>query len=399
MSAPKPHTLISTVGTSMFSNLRHLPDKAQDLKENPQTKDLENIEWRTIEKIKRHYNLSQWKALGRALVEIPGDTRLCGAEINSIYALANKDQLAIRQIVFFVSDTLDGKHTGEVLTAYIEGCKDTLGVHGVRCCSISGLQDKCPWGFRTRGLRNLVREVGEVVRNVGDPSFVAIDATGGYKAQIAVAALIGVALDIDVYYRHDKFGDIISFPPLPVTLDYEIIGRHGRVLHAFEETAVLTEDEVGSIAEELKVLLDQEKIDGKTCWALSPIGEIYLTGFRLRNPRPVDLPDASPETRKPPVFPNHHYPDGFQDYVKKIWNETPWITRCVAGDYSGQASMRKNGFDLREEPGSDSSSVAVIGTYVDRSSFAGRFKVLTTGTRRTDLVWAVDYLNQRFASQ
>lgn len=219
----------------------------------------------------------------------------------------------------FVSDTEAGKHTGEVLTAYFESCKDKLGLQNVKYCCIKNLQDKCPRDFRTLGLRNLVREVGKVVQSVGDPSLVAIDATGGYKAQIAVAALIGVALDIDVYYRHDKFGEIISFPPLPVTLDYGLIGRHGRLLHAFENGEILAEDEIGSIDEELQVLLDQEEIDGKTYWALSPIGEIILTGFRLRYPRPVNLPDASKEERKEPTFPDHHYPKGFKDYVKNIW--------------------------------------------------------------------------------
>ena len=83
-----------------------------------------------------------------------------------------------------------------------------------------------------------------------------------------------------------------------VTFDYELIGRYGRLLHAFEESMQLTEDEIDSIDEELKVLFDQEIIDGKLCWALSPIGEIFLTGFLPRN-LPVELPNALPEERNP----------------------------------------------------------------------------------------------------
>lgn len=398
MKPVKPCTLISTVGTSLFSNLEHMIENSQKLNRNVMAIGPENLEWSVIDEITRHYKLPNCKSLGRSLTKVPGDARLCGAEINSIYALAKKGQLNIWQIIFFVSDTEAGKHTGEVLTAYFESCKDKLGLQNVKYCCIKNLQDKCPRDFRTLGLRNLVREVGKVVQSVGDPSLVAIDATGGYKAQIAVAALIGVALDIDVYYRHDKFGEIISFPPLPVTLDYGLIGRHGRLLHAFENGEILAEDEIGSIDEELQVLLDQEEIDGKTYWALSPIGEIILTGFRLRYPRPVNLPDASKEERKEPTFPDHHYPKGFKDYVKNIWYKTPWITRCVAEDYSGQGSMTKNGFHLREEPGDNHSNFVIIGTYVDNNGFAARFKVLTTGTRHDDLVWAVVQLNQKFAS-
>ena len=56
--------------------------------------------------------------------------------------------------------------------------------------------------------------------------------------------------------------------------------------------------------------------------------------------------------------------------------------------------MKKYGFNLRDEPGGN---FLIIGIYVDHSGFAGRFKVLTTSAKRTDLVWAVDYLNQKFA--
>jgi putative CRISPR-associated protein (TIGR02619 family) len=391
MRLEKTCTLVSTVGISLFTHLNRLLQESQVPDNDTKTKGLER---KIVEKIKRHYKASNWQALGQALTDEQCDAHICGAEINSIYALSKKDWLKIWRIIFLVSDTKAGKQTGEVLTAYFESCKAKYGLQKTEYRCIKDLQDDRPWDFRTMGLRNLVKEIGNIYKEVGGSPYLIIDATGGYKAQIAVAALIGVALDIDVYYRHERFGDIISFPPLPVTLDYELIGKHGRLLHAFEESMQLTEDEIDSIDEELRVLLDQEIIDGKHCWALSPIGEIFLTGFRLRNPRPVELHNALPEEKKPPVFPRHHYPDGFQDYVRKVWGNTPWISRCVSEDYSGQAAMKKNGFELREEPGGN---YVIIGTYVDHTGFAGRFKVLTTSAKRTDLVWAVDYLNQKFA--
>lgn len=47
-----------------------------------------------------------------------------------------------------------------------------------------------------------------------------IDATGGYKAQIAIAVMFGQALGVDVIYKHESFGNIIDFPPMPVSLDF-----------------------------------------------------------------------------------------------------------------------------------------------------------------------------------
>ncbi|MCL4514100.1 MAG: putative CRISPR-associated protein [Firmicutes bacterium] len=393
MARQKPHTLVATVGTSLMDNLNRLTNEPDAFYRGPGAIGAEKVEWSVIQRVSDCYRSSQWKALGKALQAIPDTARLCGAEINSIAALNQKERLDIRRIVFFVSDTPAGEQAGEILKAYYEARGKELGLQKVDYRSIDQLQDERPLDFRTFGLRNLVREVGKVVRDAGDPSLVAIDATGGYKPQIAVAAVMGIALDIDVYYKHERFERAISFPPLPVTLDYELLGRYGRLLSAFENGGLLTEDEVDPIDEELRVLLEHEVIDDKQYWALSPIGEIYLTGFRLRNPKPVELRNASAEERKPPTFRDDHYPAGFKEFVTKVWRETPWITRCFTKPYDGQASMKRTGFDLRDEGGGH---YVIIGIYVDRSGFGGRFEVNTTSSRRSDLAWAVDQLNQKF---
>jgi putative CRISPR-associated protein (TIGR02619 family) len=392
----KPHTLVATVGTSLIDNLSRLPETPEAFYRGPGAQGTEAVAWPAIQRISECYRSSQLKALGKALAVIPDTARLCGAEINSIAALNQKDWLDLRQIIFFVSDTSAGAQTGEILRAYYEVRSNELGLQQVTYRCVDQLQDERPWDFRTLGLRNLVREVGKVVREVGDTSFIAINATGGYKAQIAVAALMGIAMDIDVYYKHERFDQIIPFPPLPVTLDYDLLGRYGRLLNAFENETLMAEDELDAIDEEIKVLLDQEIIEGKSYWALSPIGEIYLTGFRVRNPRPVKLRNALGEERTPPSFPDHHYPDGFKDFVKKVWSETPWITRCIIRDYSKQAGMKRTGFELRDEGGGASHDYTIIGIYVDRTSFGGRFEIKTTSNRQVDLIWAIDQLNQKF---
>src|SRR5205823_12850906 len=91
----------------------------------------------------------------------------------------------------------------------------------VEAVEVADLQDEDPKRFRTKGLRNLVRGLCRVVRE-RSAAACAINATGGYKAQIAVAVLLGQALGIDVYYMHERFSEIIAFPPMPVSLDYEV---------------------------------------------------------------------------------------------------------------------------------------------------------------------------------
>jgi len=105
-------------------------------------------------------------------------------------------------------------------------------------------------------------------------------------------------------------------------------------------------------------------------------------------------------SRSEPSFPRHHYPGKFKEYVNKIWKETPWITNCYSVDYAGQRAIKGTGFHLREhhDEGGAHHPDRIIGTYIDRNNFKGRFVVNTTGRSREDLVWAVDYLNRKYGS-
>lgn len=55
MPKGKPHTLISTVGTSLLGNLSRLPEKPLDAEENRESKGPEGLDWATVAKLKRHY--------------------------------------------------------------------------------------------------------------------------------------------------------------------------------------------------------------------------------------------------------------------------------------------------------------------------------------------------------
>src|SRR5439155_4048736 len=99
----------------------------------------------------------------------------------------------------------------------------------VETIRVPDLQDRDPRLFRTRGLRNLAREICAVIRQRSAVAC-AIDATGGYKAQIAIAVLLGQALGVPVYYKHEHFSEIIAFPPLPVAFDFTVWMRASGLL-------------------------------------------------------------------------------------------------------------------------------------------------------------------------
>ncbi|MEA2059529.1 MAG: hypothetical protein U9P10_03190 [Thermodesulfobacteriota bacterium] len=74
-----------------------------------------------------------------------------------------------------------------------------------------------------------MRIIGEIVRAYGSEQIL-INATGGYKAQISFAGMIGQALDIPVCYMFERFAEVIELPPQPVSLDLgfwiENAGKH-----------------------------------------------------------------------------------------------------------------------------------------------------------------------------
>jgi CRISPR-associated protein Csx3 len=87
-----------------------------------------------------------------------------------------------------------------------------------------------------------------------------------------------------------------------------------------------------------------------------------------------------------------HYPDGFKDFVKKVWKEKEWITTCYSLRYSGQRAIKGIGFRVREEE----NGYKLIGTFQDKNGFGARFQIRLTDESLTTLTWAADQLNQSY---
>lgn len=375
---PQRNTLICTVGTSLFeSNLKNL--SATTLNAPPN--------W---ESIRNAYNQNNWKNLAAEMLKVQPTERICGAEINAIEEARKKNWLALENLTFLVSDTPNGKNTGEFLKIYFEQRRD-LSLRNVEYHIVEHLQDERPKDFKIHGLRNLVRKAGECIKRFGGPEYIVIDATGGYKPQIAIAVILGQALNIPVFYRHESFPETIDFPPLPISFDYDILAKNADLLTDFERGAAYSQSDIGEIDEKLRVLLEEEVVDGQSMYELSAIGEIYLTGFRLRNPKPISLVPA--QNKKAPSFGNdHHYPIGFKEFVEKVCRENQWIVTASSLPYSGQKAIKGIGFQVRQEDGKN----RLIGTFQDKNNFGARFWIHVTDESPVALTWAADELNQKY---
>ena len=312
------HTVICTVGTSLFRpNLAGL--RADDPEPNRQA-------------LARAYAAGDWEAVAAGLGTHGPTDRLCGAEINSLASLVAKGYAAAdANLVFCHSDTADGQAIGRILEVYFR----RAGHSSVQARTITDLQDRDPRLFRTRGLRNLAREVCKVIRDYGAASC-AINATGGYKAQIAIAVLMGQALGVPVYYKHELFDEIIAFPPMPVALDFEAWMRLSGlllVLQADLQPADLVEDYPDD-AETLESLVDRETVDGVDYLELSPTGQIFHETFRerFRTTRDQVLPPPVPTgQKKPPHFEDSghmHAVRGLKAFLEAVTAGVPQVVRC-----------------------------------------------------------------------
>jgi putative CRISPR-associated protein (TIGR02619 family) len=371
--------LISTVGTSLLTNIQN------DFRET------NGISREIHDSLRQLLRDENWDQLAVQLGAVSPASRICGAEINSIQEAVRREKLNLEHIHFFVSDTRDGRSMGQLLESYVISAQ----LSNLKTCTvhpITDLQDDKPARFKVYGLRNLVRELGKLVNQYTADALV-IDATGGYKAQIAIAVVFGQALSIPVLYRHERFSEIIDFPPMPISFDYELLGRNAALLAAFENGEALSSSEIEALDDKVRVMLEEVEVDDENLFELGAVGQIFLTGFRLRFPRSRELTPVPPAQKTPPSFRDDHYPEGFKEFVIKVCAEVAWIKTAHSLPYHGQASIRAKlsagvGFYVYEGK--------LIGLFRDRTGFGARFEILTNAAGDDQLTWAADQLNQKY---
>jgi putative CRISPR-associated protein (TIGR02619 family) len=324
--------VLCTVGTSLFyPNLSGLRKTLQGESGSENEKSAMPAERRAIlEALATAYEQKDWQGVATQLVRLPPQERLCGAEINSMHSLIQRGYATPDCGVYFLhSDTPDGQAIGEVL-------KETFQQRGhqpVHCVQVTDLQDSDPKRFRTKGLRNLARELSRIIRDY-TASACAINATGGYKAQIALAVLIGQAIHVPVYYMHERFSEIIAFPPMPVAFDFDYWMKCNRVLYTLEKEPRRWEELQEEWDEVLESLTEVVDINGEKWVELSATGQIFHDAFRERfhTHQEALLPPPAPK-KEAPAIRDHSVtlkcrPD-LERYLSEVTEALPCIQRCV----------------------------------------------------------------------
>ncbi len=241
-------TIITTVGTSLLTNAK------RELK----------VDTPTDEQIANYL---------RAI----GDEK-ASAETNSLSRILQEGD----RIVFICSHTEDGKRCAELLRRHYanEGYQaDRIEVPDLN------YSDK---RFQNRGLRSLVNILAQQIQEAHKRQHeVVINATGGFKAEIAYATLIGLLFRVPVCYIHEMFRDIIMLPATPIGWDFSLIANYEAFFEWIDEEPRPAEDvdeRIRSFSEQdrahITMLLEDDTFEGKPCKLLSPMGEAFYQTYR-----------------------------------------------------------------------------------------------------------------------
>lgn len=136
--------------------------------------------------------------------------------------------------------------------------------------------------FKMRGLRALVATVIKLIREERRTEReVLINATGGFKAEIVYATVVGLLFDVPVYYIHEAFHDIIEMPPTPIRWDYSLLADHEEFfewLAAADRPTVEVDARLKALPPAVRLLLAEE--GGHT--QFSPAGYAFYEAFEDR---------------------------------------------------------------------------------------------------------------------
>ncbi len=367
--------LICTVGTSLFQpNLNALKDRLSEGRVEDKYRALAEA-----------YQEKHWLTVAEELAKLPPADRLCGAEINSIDSMIQKGYAEVACGLYFLhSNTDEGAQVAEVLQHYYRQKKHKP----VEAVPVPDLQDADPKLFRTRGLRNLAQKVAEVVRK-HSPAACAINATGGYKAQIALAVVLGQAFGVTVYYKHERFSEVIAFPPLPVALDFELWLQASGMLEELASSQEIVPaaryDDAWDDRYESLVL--REAIGSEEYLELSPTGQIFHETFRerFRSARDLILPPEAP-AKEPPRLENAGWPGKHPEikaFLQRVTDEVPFVKHCFT-KYFNPDLPETTRFLLRQGE--------VQGVYSD-GKYCLKFGVQTTAQTEGQRAAAVAALN------
>jgi len=199
------------------------------------------------------------------------DMAAASAETNSLSRLLKKYSDA--KLQFIHSDTEEGRLCSKALARHFE----SQG-HSVETIQVNDLKYEAS-RFKHLGLRQLVNQLARVIENNSRQDLrTIINATGGFKAEVAYATLVALMYHEHVeatYYIYEGFRDIVELPALPISLDVKHWKQYEDLFEWLAEPRPREEVERRRIPAEVAFLTSEDS--GHV--SLSPAGLLFYLGY------------------------------------------------------------------------------------------------------------------------
>jgi putative CRISPR-associated protein (TIGR02619 family) len=190
------------------------------------------------------------------------------AETNSL----SKKKVTPDDFLYFISgDNDQGRMCGNVLKQLYDqnNISRLIEVEGLRPEAIA---------FKEKGMTNLLEKIVGIIEMHGGNAV--IHATGGFKAQIALATLLGILFKSKVYYLYEDFNEVVSLPEIPLDFDYHLIFAYKDQFFSLTDGREYWKvDEIyARLPEMLKLCFYKDEIQRK--YYLTPLGRGIFNSFQ-----------------------------------------------------------------------------------------------------------------------
>lgn len=240
------------------------------------------------------------------------------------HGLARMDLSADDRLVFVHSDTQDGENCGLALCRHYAN-------RGIAATArrAPGLTYE-PRALARKGLRGLVGVLAETIRKERrEGREVAINATGGFKAETAYATLVGLLMNAPVHYVYESFGEAVLLPALPIAWDVSLLSLHKDFFEWIEaepRPAGQVRERARDLPSPLLMLLDEPEdglqmlsAAGRACYEafLEILEEAPRTQVLFSARARKTYADADPATKR-----------AFDPLLRNLEVRELWINQC-----------------------------------------------------------------------
>lgn len=210
------------------------------------------------------------------------DYKNISAEMTSLFKII---EYSSDKIHFFYTDTLDGELCAVLLQEYWQKklnyeCEITkvkqLNVY-------SGIQ------FKKYGVKNLMEEIIKIVdnKNLKDERNFIINSTSGFKSIAPYLTIIAMTFGIDNKYIFERSGELLTIPPLPFRLDFDIIINNIEFLKFIDREIQIKSSDIRKYVqnEDVKNLIISSlliEVDKQT-YELSAFGLLLWENFKKKS--------------------------------------------------------------------------------------------------------------------